>query len=147
MFYFLFHSIPWMTGKEQSKKLCITLFLGTICYLLTWAFIFNKKDDHFIHRVIYYSLVLVVILDLAMLIYSYKEMKNRKLTSFERLQEAEDELEDIVDPPSQEEQVKRELEKIVQEIAENSAAKIVQNWWIRWRERCGKQVDELTAAK
>jgi len=122
-----------MTEKEQSKKLCITLFLGTICYLLTWAFLFNKKDDYFVHRVIYYALVLIITLDLAMLIYSYKEMKNRDLSSKKEIQAAEEELEEIPDPPTQEEQVKSQLEKIVRNRAENSAAKIVQNWWIRWR--------------
>lgn len=122
-----------MTEKEQSKKLCITLFLGTLCYLLTWAFLFNKKDAHIVHRVIYYALVLVIILDLAMLIYSYKEMKNRDLSSKKEIQVAEEELEEIVDPPTQEEQIKSELEKIIKNRAESSAAKIVQNWWIRWR--------------
>lgn len=122
-----------MTDKEQSKKLCITLFLGTLFYLLTWVFLFNKKDAHFVHRVIYYALVLIITLDLAMLIYSYKEMKNRNLSSKKDIQEAEEELEEISDPPTQEEQVKSQLEKIVRNRAENSAAKIVQNWWIRWR--------------
>lgn len=133
-----------MTEKEQSKKLCITLFLGTLCYLLTWAFLFNKKDAHFVHRVIYYSLVLIVILDLAMLIYSYKEMKNRDLSSKKEIQEAEEELKEIPNPPTQEEQVKSQLEKIIRNRAELSAAKIVQNWWIRWRKSKGNQ-EEVSA--
>ena len=143
MFYFLFHSILWMTEKEQSKKLCITLFLGTLCYLLTWFFLFNKKDAHFVHRVIYYSLVLVIILDLAMLIYSYKEMKNKDLSSQDKLKETEVDLQEIPDPPTQEEQVKTQLKKIVQNRAENSAAKIVQNWWIKLREIKGETETSL----
>lgn len=122
MFYFLFHSIPWMTEKEQSKKLCITLFIGTLCYFLTWVFLFNKRDDHFVHKVIYYSIVLIVILDLAMLIYSYKEMKNRNLSSKKELEKAEEELKEINDPPTTDEQIKSELNNI--------SARIIQKWWI-----------------
>lgn len=108
MFYFLFNSIPWMIDDNQNKKLCITLFFGTLCYILACIFLFNKKDDYVVHRVIYYSMILIIILDLTGVIYSYKDIKNKN--------------------------IKKEYEKkIIKEREENSAAKIIQNWWIRWR--------------
>lgn len=133
MFLFLFHSIPWMTQKEQSKKLCITLFLGIICYIVSWTLFFNKKDSHFLHGIIYYSLLLVLILDLALLIYSYKEMKNRDLKNPVKVEEAYEELMPPDDPPIQEEQTRDYLLKLVTERSEQNAANEIQNWWIRWR--------------
>jgi hypothetical protein len=50
-------------------------------------------------------------------------MKNRNLSSKKELEKAEEELKEINDPPTTDEQIKSELNNI-------SAARIIQKWWI-----------------
>lgn len=133
MFLFLFNSIPWMIQKEQSKKLCITLLLGIICYIISLAFLLNKKDSYFLHGIIYYSLLLVLILDLAFLIYNYKHTKNSDIKNPFKVEKVDKELLLQDDLPTQEEQTREYLLKLVTKKSEQNAASIIQNWWIRWR--------------
>lgn len=126
--------MPWMLESKSAKKACITLLLGTILYIITWCTLYNYKMNY-MWELIFYGLVLVFIMDLALLAYSYKECRNRIESTItpKEVEEAFKEVEEV-DPPvmeidDSEKRFLHSVELLINEKAERSAARVIQNWW------------------